>query len=113
MGVALISDADIEIHEMYRRADEALYQVKREKKIVLKYMKRKKMDSQISLDKELKIYMQTIRFLDDSTDDYFYLYDLIMIEFILQKKFVRSILLFQRKVVFHFQNGVRLYTQRT
>ena len=76
MGVALISDADIEIHEMYRRADEALYQVKREK-IVLKYMKRKKMDSQISLDKELKIYMQTIRFLDDSTDDYFYLYDLI------------------------------------
>lgn len=34
------------------------------------------MDSQISLDKELKIYMQTIRFLDDSTDDYFYLYDL-------------------------------------
>lgn len=32
MGVALISDADIEIHEMYRRADEALYQVKREKK---------------------------------------------------------------------------------
>ena len=35
------------------------------------------MDSQISLDKELKIYMQTIRFLDDSTDDYFYLYDLI------------------------------------
>ena len=40
-------------------------------------MRRKKMDSQISLDKELKIYMQTIRFLDDSTDDYFYLYDLI------------------------------------
>ena len=32
VGVALISDADIEIHEMYRRADEALYQVKREKK---------------------------------------------------------------------------------
>lgn len=34
------------------------------------------MDSQMNLDKELKIYMQTIRFLDDSTDDYFYLYDL-------------------------------------
>lgn len=32
------------------------------------------MDSQMNLDKELKIYMQTIRFLDDSTDDYFYLF---------------------------------------
>lgn len=30
----------------------------------------------MNLDKELKIYMQTIRFLDDSTDDYFYLYDM-------------------------------------
>ena len=34
------------------------------------------MKSQMDLDKELKRYMQTIRFLDDSTDDYFYLYDL-------------------------------------
>lgn len=31
-GIALISDADIEFHEMYRRADEALYQVKKEGK---------------------------------------------------------------------------------
>lgn len=31
----------------------------------------------MKLDEELKIYMQTICFLDESTDDYLYLYDLI------------------------------------
>lgn len=31
-GIALISDADVEFHEMYRRADEALYQVKKDRK---------------------------------------------------------------------------------
>ena len=30
---------------------------------------------QMNLDKELKIYLQMIRFLDESTDDYLYLYD--------------------------------------
>ena len=29
----------------------------------------------MNLDKELKIYLQMIRFLDESTDDYLYLYD--------------------------------------
>lgn len=31
-GITLVSDTNIEFHEMYRRADEALYQVKKERK---------------------------------------------------------------------------------
>lgn len=31
----------------------------------------------IHLEEERKIYMRTIQFLDESTDDYLYLYDLI------------------------------------
>ena len=31
----------------------------------------------MSLDEELKIYMQAIHFLDESTDEYLYFYDLV------------------------------------